>query len=910
MAITLTLNEAPPDDDVELGGKGANLAALVRAGLPVPPAFVVLADAFRRVVETNALGARVERYAAVVRSGDLADAKDASSAIESIFLSAPLPNEITHAICAAYATMGAGTVAVRSSATAEDLPSASFAGQHKTLLNVEGEEALLHGVRVCWASLWTPQAARYRARRGIADEEARMAVVVQRMAPANVSGVLFTRDPIGGTNDRLIINATWGLGEALVSGSVSPDVYVVRRSDRAVLRAELGAKQALAQALAGGGVAERAAPDTDRARRTLTDEQIGRLAQLGMSIERLFGRPQDVEWALASDFSILQARAITTQPRPTPMTVRQEELPAPGDDAWDCSAQPPQSQPYDLWTRANFGENFPEPITPLSMTAWPLLLYAGRWPSHEERQEMGASPSSPGRRFYGRLYVNEGAMLHISAELGIPRDFLDTVWGSGQGHRRPDDGRFHFGRMARRLPGLLHELAMQTPPRPRTRGVSARKAPRLSARRLDAQVDTWAAEFARQDLSTLPDGELWARWIPLLAARGKALTSTIAPTAILAAIWFYLLERRLRVWTGKAGQTATLTQALAGVTSAEVGPALWELAQALRASRPDAAARAGTSSEALATQNGRPEGAAFRMLFAAFLDRHGFRCPNDSELRNPRWADAPEQALELVRTYLDVDASHSPLAVAARARDEREALTRTIEARLNPFRLLLFRFLLTRTQRGVRTRDNHRSSATRFMYPVRQIFAELGRRWAARGWLAAADDIFFLTAFEIEDLALSGDPNTLRQVALARRAAFDYWARVTPPVAIGPDGTPTPELEPQGASLEGTGASGGRARGRARLIHSVAEAERLEPGDIMVAAATDPGWTAIFPLASGLVIEVGGQLSHAAIVAREYGIPAVINVPGAMQAIRDGQLIEVDGAAGQVTLLSGGEANE
>lgn len=299
-----------------------------------------------------------------------------------------------------------------------------------------------------------------------------------------------------------------------------------------------------------------------------------------------------------------------------------------------------------------------------------------------------------------------------------------------------------------------------------------------------------------------------------------------------------------------------------------------------------------------------PDATRFAERFATFLRRHGDRCPNDTELRNPRWADAPEQVMTLVRGYLDVDAHHSPSAVAERARLEREAVTRSIRARLSPPRRLLFQFLLTRTQRGVRTRDNHRTSATQFLHPIRQLFAELGRRWAARGWLADADDVFFLTAFEVEDLARSGDPQVLgrdlKPLVADRRAAFDYWHSITAPIAIGPDGTPAPEPEPAGDALQGTGASAGRVRGRARIIRSVDEAARLEPGDIMVAAATDPGWTAVFPLASGLVIEVGGQLSHAAIVAREYGIPAVINLPGAMQAIRDGQLLEVDGTLGRV----------
>jgi pyruvate,water dikinase len=288
------------------------------------------------------------------------------------------------------------------------------------------------------------------------------------------------------------------------------------------------------------------------------------------------------------------------------------------------------------------------------------------------------------------------------------------------------------------------------------------------------------------------------------------------------------------------------------------------------------------------------------------LQRHGHRCPNELELLNPRWAEAPEQIVELTVGYLQADESSNPIEAEQHQRQRRTEAITSIEARLDPVRRTIFRTVLKRSQQATTIRDNSRYYMAKFIFPIRKLYAHLGQRWAERGWLEQSDDIFFLTTPEIEALVENGivltPPQALQTHITNRRTAYEYWLTVVPPDAIGPDGKPILEEAKDTYVLTGVPASSGRVRGRARIVQDVREAMKLTSGDILVTQATDPGWTPVFPLVSGIVLEIGGQLSHGAIVAREYAIPAVINVQGAMSSIRDGQIVVVDGSSGHVYL--------
>jgi phosphohistidine swiveling domain-containing protein len=908
---TASLQNTSQYDRTTGGGKARNLGEMISAGLPVPPGFLVLTTAYERFVTANHLQAEIERLVQTVSPDQPATAETAAHEISELFEQATLPSEIEAAVLDAYQRLAAPAVAVRSSATAEDLPGASFAGLYETFLGLDSAAEVFSALKRCWASLWSARALIYHVRQHIPHHTVRMAVVVQQMVEASASGVLFTCNPITNEQDEMIINASWGLGEALVSGQVNPDTITLHKQTGQVKRLDV-AEKVLMTVPTTSNVATQAVPADARTLPVLSAPQITRLFELGTAVEQHFSAPQDIEWAIADDqVFLLQARPVTTRSKKQTVMVRQEDLPIPGDDDWE-QREKPEVHAYDLWTRTNIGENFLDAITPLSATLWPAFFVLSRLPSQEERAPGAPSLPMLGERFYGRMYVNEGAVIHGALEMGVPTSFLDSTWGSsGRGMRSSDD-TIHVLRLLSRVPSMIggarKAAKEQATRRPETPKPSKQKQPRRSPEQLFAQIDTWVDAFGRVDLSQLDDHALWD-FVPLWIERGKALRPILV-AAGLAGIAFYFLERKVSKWTGRAGQATVLVQALSGVYTAEVGSMLWQMAQMLSETGLAEVVQEHSAEQVLERLRGQAEAQPFLAEFEAFLQRHGYRCPNDAELHNPRWAERPTPVIEMLKRYLRMDESANPLVIEQRRKLEREETTRHLNAQINPLRRHLFNWLLKQAQDKTRQRDNNRSYVAKFLFPMRLLLVEFGRRWAARGWLADPDDLFFLTLYEIGDIISTEKPLVqgfdLITTTAARRTAFDYWNTINAPAALGPGGVPLPDPQPAGTYLQGLPASAGRIRGTARLVESIDEAATLASGEILVTRGTDPGWTPIFPLVSGLVLETGGLLSHGAIIAREYGVPAVINVPGALSTIKNGQTIEVDGTNGRVYLdLSG-----
>lgn len=898
---TSSLQHTSQYDRTTGGNKALNLGKLISAGLPVPPGFLVLTTAYEHFVTANDLRREIARLEQTVSPDQPEAAEGAARQIAALFERATLPTDVEAAVLDAYQQLAAPAVAVRSSATAEDLPGASFAGLYETFLGLLSAAEVFAALKRCWASLWSARALIYRLRHQISKPEVQMAVIVQQMVEASASGVLFTCNPLTNARDDMVINAVFGLGEALVSGQVTPDAITLNKRTGQIKRLDL-ADKALMTIPTVSSVAHCPVPAGVRTLSVLSAPQITRLCELGRAVEQHVGALQDIEWAIAdAQVFLLQARPVTTCVKHPLITVCQEDLPVPGDDTWEPHEKP-EVHPYDLWTRTNLGENFLDPITPLSATLWPILFVLGRLPEPEERAP--GSPSLPvlGERFYGRLYVNEGAVIHSALEMGIPTSFLDRTWGSsGRGMRSSDD-TIHIWRLLSRIPSVIggirkaaKEHAKKRPEAPRQ---LKQKLPRRSPEQILAQIDAWVDEFQQRDLSQRDDRALWDD-VPLWIERGKALRPILL-AAGLAGIAFYFLERTVSRWTGQAGQATVLVQALSGVSTAEIGSMLWQMAATVQEAGLAEVVQEYPAEQVLERLRERPEAQPFLASFEAFLQRHGYRCPNDAELHNPRWAEEPAQVIAMVKNYLRMGESTNPQDVEQRRKLEREEAIRSIHRQINPLRRPFFHWLLKQAQNKTRQRDNNRSSVAKFLFPLRLVLAEFGQRWAKRGWLADPNDIFFLTLSEIGDIVSTERPlvqeSHLLATTAARRTAFDYWYTIDAPAALGPGGVPLPDPQPTGNSLQGLPASAGRVRGRARLLERVSEAARLAPGEILVTRGTDPGWTPVFPLVSGLVVETGGLLSHGAIIAREYGIPAVINVPGALSAIHNGQMIEVDGA--------------
>lgn len=888
------------------GGKAANLHALLAAGFPVPTGFVVTTAAYEQVVAANRLADPIAGLVSATHPDDPDSYETASQAIRALFDRIELPDDSAAAIRAAYARLEAESapavpVAVRSSATAEDLPAASFAGQQETFLNVRGADALLAAVTRCWSSLWTARAIAYRARQGISSDAVALAVVVQCMVPADTAGVLFTVNPVTGARDEMVLNATWGLGEALVSGRVNPDSYVVDKATGALKQVEIGDK-AVMTAQDGQGTHEAAVAAELRTRQTLTAEQIAALAEAGRAIETHFGAPQDIEWAIAGDtVYILQSRAVTTLAEaPTAPSTSPSDAPVPGDDAWPPLLTTP-AQPFDLWSQADMGERWPEPVTPFTWSTWEPMIQENLRDSMRLANIPYLDQIRWSRRAYGRVYMNEGAMMHLfSHEFGMPEKLIAEGMGSQGDPSRHQTG-WRWRVFLPKLPTFLRISAQMN----RDIKEFERRFPR---------IDLWVDEFLRRDLASLSDAELWGEAMTLWRTRvmdNMSLHGAVTSTSINN---LSMLEGLVGRWAGDKTLAQTLITGLSGVITADMTTELNALAEQLTALGLDGVVRENPPDAALEQLRTRPDAAPFVQRFDQFLVRHGHRCVTEAEWRHPRWREAPEQVVEALAAYLAVP-DRATTAREAEQRRQREAATAELERRLDPVRRRIFLGLLGRVQHLVRMRDNGQYYLVKLALPMRRLFVTLAGRWVARGLLDREDDFFFLVVPEVEAmlaLLAQGDAAAagfdLRSVVAGRRLAFEHWFTVAAPEVLDREGRPVaaaaaPVADADGAhTLRGVAASRGRVTGVARVVTDPRAAHRLCPGEILVTRATDPGWTPVFSVIGGLVLEVGGTLSHGAIVAREYGLPAVVNVPDATRRIRDGQTVTVDGGKGSVNI--------
>jgi rifampicin phosphotransferase len=871
------------------GGKGANLSVLMRGGFQVPGGFVVVTDAYRHFVEANELGTAVSTLLKQMDAADLQAYDRVSADLRRRFAQGDVPEEIRVALFAAYADqIPAGVpVAVRSSATAEDLPNASFAGQQETYLNVSGETALLDAVARCWSSLWTGRAIAYRHRQGITPEEVSLAVVVQQMAPAEVAGVLFTVNPVTGKADQMVINAAWGLGEALVSGRVNPDTFVADKITGKILEHKVGDK-AVMVAAAGSGTVEVAVDEAQRSRPALTAEQVAMLVESGRAIEGHFGQSQDVEWAfVGNQLYILQSRPVTAVANP-------QTGEPPGDDEWPPLLQKPP-RPYDLWSQADLGERWPDPLTPFTWSTWQPITEKSMRLSFQDLNEPFLAEIEWIRRAYGRAYLNEGALAYALHEgYGMPASSFAEGMGSVPGLSERYQG-WRWITMLRRAPLLIQML-------------------RTWERQIKQfeqdfpQIERWVDEFMQRNLEKNSDAGLWQEAQGLWLDRVETYIrchSAVTSTSMNA---YSQMESLLKRWTGNPELIRSLITGLTGVIQAEIVPALWDLAKAVQRQGLAPLLLENDADAALARLADHPDATPVLSGLANFLQRHGHRCPTEAEWLYPRWIEKPSQVIAQVASYLRAGEGFNPAEAEVRPRQLREETTRQVETKLNLLQRIYFRRALQRLHRLVRMRDNGQHYLVKLALPMRHIYASLGQRWAERGWLERADDFFFLVVPEIEAVIHSDAPQAagldLRTISARRRAAWLYWmAQPTFPLALDADGRPLAvESTMDGDVLSGIAGSSGRVEGAARVILDPQEAMDLKPGEILVTRATDPGWTPAFSVIGGLVLEIGGQLSHGAIVAREYGLPAVINVPGATQKIQNGQQIIVDGSAGKVYL--------
>jgi phosphohistidine swiveling domain-containing protein len=853
--------DSPRSRHLELvGGKATNLAELRAAGFDVPAGFCVTTDAYRAAAGAAGLDAVLAA----------ADPAAPGAAARAALLAVPVPNGVAAAVAEAYAKLGDGVpVAVRSSATAEDLPSASFAGQQDTYLNVVGADAVVDAVRRCWASLWTDRAVAYRESAGIDHAAVALAVVVQEMVDARVAGVLFTADPVSGRRTRTVIDASPGLGEAVVSGAVNPD-HIAVEAGRIDYRP--GDKTVEVRARPGGGT-EQVARTGGGTEHALTDSQVRTLEALGRRVEAHFGAPQDIEWAFdgAGAAWLTQSRAITTlHPVPAPT--------GPGLRAYVC---------------LSLAQGLTRPITPMGIAAFRVIGAAG------SRLVFGfpADDLAGPRAFAvagGRAFVDATAALRNP----VGRRIVPRV----------------FDVMEARSAVVVRELLAQPAFAVRGRSpwsfvrrlVRALVRYRIPVHVVRALVDPAGARRRIDRLGAGMTAGLVAASTPVehheravaLLRRTFPVLPTVAPTA--AAGFLALgVASRLAGPALDARASHEVLRSLPHNVTTEMDLELWQVAERLRVDEASAARlRAGAG----------PLPDLLRRELDGFLARHGHRAVAEIDLGMPRWRDDPSYVLGVLAGYLRLeDPGTAPDAVFARGAVAAEAAVAAVVARVrerSAVRAGLVRWALRRTRQLAGLRETHKDHLVRMIADARAELGAVGVELAGRGLLADPDDVFFLDLAESRS-ALDGADH--REAVAQRRAEYDreLRRRHVPRVLLS-DGTEPEALVTRVAvegALVGTAASAGEVTGIARVVLDPSDA-RLEPGEILVAPSTDPGWTPLFLTAGALVMEMGGANSHGAVVAREYGIPAVVGVPDATGAIRTGQVITVDGAAGLVWTTS------
>jgi pyruvate,water dikinase len=873
------------------GGKAANLGELVTAGFPVPAGFCVTTAAYEMV----AADAGLEPTLAALVAADTEDTErlaELATEARSCLQGANVPDVLGQAIAEAYGELADGApvpVAVRSSATAEDLPGASFAGQQDTYLNVVGVESVLDAVRRCWASLWTDRAVSYRATNGIDPRGVRLAVVVQRMVDASVAGVLFTANPVTGKRRQAVIDASPGLGEAVVSGAVNPDHFVANTATGEIVERRLGDKRVAVVAGPGGGT-ERVELAADEHGASLSDDQILALAKLGARVEEHNGTPQDTEWAIDGDGALwlLQARPITTL------------FPLP-------EGAPTDDEALRVYFSFNVAQGVYGPLTPIGIQAFRLITsavatFAGHPPCNPYkgaaffiesagRMFIDITPvlrSEQGRRLFERFMRNmEARTVPIVRQL-VKDPRLVTV----PTNRWPILRTLLLAFARGRAPLRVAE-ALARPERARNRAARVVARFRTSGK---TSPEASATEFLVAAERLLRDGP------PEILPN--------VPPVFVAGLTANALAGKLLGDLATDDERRVAMRALPHNPTTEMDLALWALAKEAR-SDPDSARIVGqTPTERLA--EGYRDGSLPPKLQSGltdFLRLYGHRGVAEIDLGLPRWSEDPTYIMGVLANYLRLDDPQSaPDVQFGRAKREAEDMVAKLTRRATGrgrLRGALVRFLLGRARELSGLRETPKFCIVLLMARVRDLLWPVGEELAGAGRLENAEDIFFVTVPEAW-AALAGED--LRAIVRERRTVYEQEiGRRHVPRLLLSDGT-EPAVETREATaddvLRGTPASGGVVSGEARVILDPGGAH-LEPGEILVAPSTDPGWTPLFLTAGGLVMEMGGPMSHGAIVAREYGIPAVVGVPDATERIETGQRITIDGSAGEVVPNAG-----
>jgi phosphoenolpyruvate synthase/pyruvate phosphate dikinase len=847
---------------VVVGGKGAYLGELSRIeGVRVPAGFCVTTDAFRRIMAgAPSIDDRLGRLSRL-NPDDRESIRTLSAEIRGAIEGIPIPDDVAAAVTSAIAQLGErAAYAVRSSATAEDLPTASFAGQQDTYLNVVGPAEILRHVSRCWASLFTERAVTYRLRNGFGHRKLHMAVVVQQMVFPQAAGILFTADPVTGNRKVASMEASFGLAEGLVSGLVNADVYEVR--DGEVVAKAVAAKQLAIHASPAGGTEEQTIEPERQEQPALTDAQVVRLAQLGRRIEAHFGCPQDIEWCLVDDdFQIVQSRPITTL----------FPIPAAGDGE------------NHVYVSVGHGQMMTDPMKPLGLSVWQLT-------TPRPMNEAGGRLFVDVTRALGSPTSRAGLLEVMGKSDPLIRDALETILDRGDFiPSLPDEGP--VGAPAGDAPAPI-----ETDPAIVAELIGRTQASIATLKRdIRTKVGSALLDFILEDIQELK------------RILFDPQSHQVFMSAMEAAWW---LNEQLQAWLGEKNAADTLTQSVPHNVISEMGLALLDVADVIRPHPEVVAFLQHVEDESFLDELVKLAGGReARDAILAWLDKYGMRCVGEIDITRPRWSERPTT---LVPVILGNIKNFEPGAGKRRFEQGRQEAWEKEQELLERLRALPdgerkaeeAKRMIDRVRTFIGYREYPKYGMVSRYFVYKQALLEEAERLVQAHVLHEKEDIFYLRFEELRDVVRMNQVDD--QLIRERKEAFTSYQALTPPRVLTSDGEGVAGAYrrddlPAGA-LVGLPVSAGTVEGRARVILDMAEAD-LEPGDILVTAYTDPSWTPLFVTINGLVTEVGGVMTHGAVIAREYGLPAVVGVEHATRLIQDGQRIRLHGTDGYVEIL-------
>lgn len=885
-----------PDIDrtkfMQVGGKGANLGELSNIkGIRVPDGFCVTTAAYKKITQHNQELISLQDKLTRVETEERSTISEISAKIRKTIESIPIPTDIAEEIASYLKKFGeTDAYAVRSSATAEDLPTASFAGQHDSYLNIIGKESILKHISKCWTSLFTDRAVIYRMQNRFDQSQVYLSVVVQRMVFPQASGILFTADPITANRKITSINASFGLGEALVAGLVSADCYKVQ--EEKIIDKMIATKKLAIYGLKKGGTETKQINPDQQKVQTLTDQQILQLARTGRQIENYFGSPQDIEWCLADEaFYIVQSRPITTLfPIPVPPSASLVSPLKPEEGPPSASLRRPREN--HVYVSVGHQQMMTDAMKPLGLSFFQLT--AGR----------------PMSIAGGRLFVD------ITRELASPasREILVNVLGKSDPLIR--DAFFTILERKDFLPSLPDD----------TEEGSADKSNKGMASK-DFQVQIEYDPTIVPDLIKSNQASLAALKQNIQSKSGPDLIDFILDdiqqlkkgmsdpkgfavfmTAINASAW---INEKMMEWLGEKNVADTISQSVPNNITSEMGLALLDVADAIRP-YPEVVSylqqvKEDNFLDELVKYNGGQE---VQNVIYAFLDKYGMRCAGEIDITKTRWSEKP---ITLVPLILSNVKNFEPGAGKLKfEQGRREALKKELEisdrlAQLpdgeQKVKETKQKIELVRNFIGYREYPKYIMVNRYFVY--KQALLKEAQKLADSQVIHDKEDIYYLSFEELREVVIT---NKLEYRAITKRKdEYKLYQKLTPPRVITSDGeiiTGRYKCEnlPAGA-IAGLAVSSGIIEGRARVILKMDDAD-LEEGDILVTAFTDPSWTPLFVSIKGLVTEVGGLMTHGAVIAREYGLPAVVGVENATRLVKDGQRIRVNGMDGYIEVLS------